>query len=217
MAWLRPLVEEKLRIYQNLETVHQQMAFIKRELPYVEPIPVYLGERASTFVDDSGEEHVFKEKSAYAWSTNIAERVVEIFNNHPEAADQIMAKSNVWAMGTKFLDQEPAVINDVTDGTNFLQHPLLWEPETDPKAVIVLLMFGSDEIEPNNQSGVARCVMKLSCVEFNIVNLDPDIRTDFKFISLAAVALTEDVKHFTSTKVSTARTHRRRPPRAALR
>lgn len=208
VAWLRPLVEEKLQIYRNLETPKQQMAFIKRELPYVEPVPVYLGERPSTFLDDSGEEHVFKEKSAYAWSTNIAERIIAIINNHPEAADQIITKSNTWVKGTKHLDQAPDVIADVTDGTNFLQHPLLWDPQTDPTVVLVVIHFGSDEVEPLNQSGVSRGVMKLSAIEFTIVNLPPETRTDHKFMSLAAVALTEDVKHFTSTKVSVARIHR---------
>ena len=49
---LKSVIDPKLDIFSGLETTKKQMTFIKKMLPYVEPVPCYLGERAATWIDE---------------------------------------------------------------------------------------------------------------------------------------------------------------------
>ena len=147
---LKAILEKRLSIFDSLETAHKQLKFIKKSFgeTYVEPMRLFLGERTYTYTDEEDTIHTYKEKEAYAVTFDLSKEVVRLMTASTEAHDAIVETSHRWRRGTRVLPP-PRVIADITHASNFLEHPLLVDPQEDD-VLIVPIVLSADAVETCN-------------------------------------------------------------------
>ena len=199
VARIETIIAERLKLYEGLDTPHKQMKFIKKIFgpKYVEPSLLFLGERTYTFEDEEGTIHTYKEQEAHAVTFDLVAESMRVMEASDIAYQHVVDTSSRWRVGTRNLPK-PTALADITDGTNFLEHPLLVDPEDDD-VLIIALMLSADAVETCNPVGVARGKHKIVGMLFSLLNLPSGMRTRKEYIGTAMLALNDDMKFYGAT------------------
>lgn len=117
-------------IFKGLATTRQELAYAKRNLPYIEP-------RINMIT-----------KTDIVVSFAVSDLIVRKMQHDMKFRQTVLAKSNEWKRGDKWC-KPPERLSDISDGIKARYHPHLMRPATEEEEhdVRVLWIFNCDDIE----------------------------------------------------------------------
>eukprot|EP00965_Chrysotila_dentata_P025978 861726-Pleurochrysis_carterae.AAC.1 len=199
-------VESKLDVFNGLRTEHQEMQYLKKNVPYAKPVPremtvstIYNSQSAAA----PASMHT-RRKKCIAYDFAADELLCRLIEHSSIARAQIYETVVSWSAAPSPSPQSTQIVADITDGRVFLEHPVfglrarVTEQEardaSESAPLRIAIMLYSDAFTPVNALHGQAHSHSILAVMYCILNLRPSMRMCIPAIQLATLTRDVDAK-----------------------
>ncbi|KAE8743710.1 hypothetical protein FOCC_FOCC009661 [Frankliniella occidentalis] len=162
--------------FKKLLRKDQQMNYFEKNFNLVKPVPVFLGYREDTTIDQAGNNIPVQIKTLFYYVS--VKRLLVLVLNNPMLYDLIHSEK-------KSTDGK---LRSFLDGTAVKDHPLIEEyPHT------IRIILHGDDFDPSNPLGAKAGVHKTTEINMQIENLPPEENARLRSVFVLAYAYRQDL------------------------
>lgn len=205
---LKSIVHTTLDLFNGIRTGHQEEQLLRTKLPLLKLEPRVLGPPRTLYVKDA-EGNVFRSKQVtdVAYDIPIDASLCRLLQEDAKAWDMVQKTMREWSK-TPPPRGESQVICDIVDGSVFYNHSVLGDAARkarieagDTQTIHLALILYYDDLTVPNGLGNAALKHNYAMFYYALVNLDPSVRMSLKYIQLATVCYSSDLKRYGASTI----------------